>query len=88
MPHFPYRPLKIGQLLPEVHFVSRGRPRACPTAGNHKGCPYVTTGDGFMKQTSRESIASDGEACAGVVEQKSLRTASCVPTVYFVYTYS
>ena len=32
--------------------ASRGRPRACPTSGNHKGCPYVTTGGVFMKQTS------------------------------------
>jgi hypothetical protein len=36
--------------------ASRGRPRACPTSGNHKGCPYVTTGGVFMKQTSSRDV--------------------------------
>jgi hypothetical protein len=32
----------------------RGRPRACPASGNHKGCPYPRiTGGVFMKQTSK-----------------------------------
>ena len=36
--------------------ASRGRPRACPTSGNHKGCPYRTTGSVFIKQTSRLTL--------------------------------
>ena len=39
--------------------TSRGRPCACPTSGNHKGCPYLTTGSGFMKQTSRKKHGPD-----------------------------
>src|ERR1700704_6608917 len=43
--------------------TSRGRPRACPTSGNHKGCPYLydwqCKGVTVMLQTSWYGVTND-----------------------------